>query len=207
MTNWPLLRKPRRRAQDACRRRCSLRHADAVAGTVRSELSWTGNATARLASSRCAAPPLRFGPAGDPRQSAANRFAMAVSELPALAGRCCQANPGGEPRFYNLEGWSRDTFFLQVATEVLPVRPTAKPDTLFVLKPDSSICLQHPFLTCYQSLICSRNRSSNAIRRWFQAKPPPSRHGTPAARWQHGRHRPPANPSKKSLTQPSRATH
>ena len=142
MTNWPLLRKPRRRAQDACRRRCSLRHADAVAGTVRSELSWTGNATARLASSRCAAPPLRFGPAGDPRQSAANRFAMAVSELPALAGRCCQANPGGEPRFYNLEGWSRDTFFLQVATEVLPVRPTAKPDTLFVLKPDSSICLQ-----------------------------------------------------------------
>ena len=100
MTSWRLLRKPRRRARGACRRRRSLRRAVAVAGTASSKVPRTGNATARLASSRCAAPPLRFGPAGDPRQSAANRFAMAVSELPARAGRCCQANAGGELKSY-----------------------------------------------------------------------------------------------------------
>ena len=193
MTNWPLLRKPRRRAQDACRRRCSLRHADAVAGTVRSELSWTGNATARLASSRCAAPPLRFGPAGDPRQSAANRFAMAVSELPALAGRCCQANPGGEPRFYNLEGWSRDTFFLQVATEVLPVRPTAKPDTLFVLKPDSSICLQQALRARDVRYVCPAAGAAGAVPRQRRCRPVRLRCGweaeTPRSGWETDRYR------------------
>ena len=48
--------------------------------------SSVGNATARLASTRFAGPPLRFGPAGDPSRSAAYRLAMAVRGLTATAG-------------------------------------------------------------------------------------------------------------------------
>ena len=53
--------------------------------------SSAGNATARLASTRYAGPPLRFGPAGDPSQTAAYWLAMAASKLPATAGRRCHS--------------------------------------------------------------------------------------------------------------------
>ena len=45
-----------------------------------------GNTMAAVASSRGAAPPLRYGPAGDPTAAMAQRLVMAVSKLPAITG-------------------------------------------------------------------------------------------------------------------------
>ena len=45
-----------------------------------------GNAMGAVASSRCAAPALRYGPAGDTTPPTTKRLTMAVSKLPAIAG-------------------------------------------------------------------------------------------------------------------------
>ena len=45
------------------------------------------NAAVGVASSRFAAPSLRYGPSGDPTPPATRKYTMAVSTLPAMVGR------------------------------------------------------------------------------------------------------------------------
>ena len=74
------------RAGLRCRTPAGARREHRQGGMNQTTGHGAGNTMAAVASSRGAAPPLRYGPAGDPTAAMAQRLVMAVSKLPAITG-------------------------------------------------------------------------------------------------------------------------
>ena len=74
------------RAGLRCRTPAGARRGHRQGGMNQTTGHGAGNTMAAVASSRGAAPPLRYGPAGDPTAAMAQRLVMAVSKLPAITG-------------------------------------------------------------------------------------------------------------------------